>query len=45
MFSLLNQPLPILKYTLSNNIPTSRGLGSSSAAIVGGIVAGLALAG
>lgn len=38
-------PVPTLKYHLVNNIPYARGLGSSSAAIVGGLVAGLVLAG
>jgi homoserine kinase len=37
--------LPPLRYTCHNNIPHGRGLGSSSAAIVSGIVAGAALAG
>jgi homoserine kinase len=37
--------LPILKYHVVSRIPYARGLGSSSAAIVAGIVAGLVLAG
>jgi len=38
-------PVPPMKYKLVNRIPYARGLGSSSAAIVGGLVAGLVLAG
>lgn len=38
-------PVPPMKYRLVNRIPYARGLGSSSAAIVGGLVAGLVLAG
>jgi len=37
--------VPPLRYTLRNAIPFSRGLGSSSAAIVSGIIAGLVLCG
>ena len=37
--------MPPLKYTVLNRIPFARGLGSSSAAIVGGLVAGLVLSG
>ncbi|KNC86510.1 homoserine kinase [Sphaeroforma arctica JP610] len=36
---------PPFKYTLINKIPFARGLGSSSAAIVAGLIAGLVLAG
>eukprot|EP01134_Creolimax_fragrantissima_P003401 CFRG3401T1 len=36
---------PPLKYTLINNIPFARGLGSSSAAIVAGLIAGLVMSG
>lgn len=39
------QPLPAGHLTLINRIPPARGLGSSSAALVGGIMAGDALAG
>lgn len=39
------KPLPGLEITLKNHIPPSRGLGSSSAGIVGGLVAGNALLG
>lgn len=38
-------PMPTLRYTLKCRIPHGRGLGSSSAAIVGGLLAGLAIAG
>lgn len=38
-------PMPPLKYALVNNIPFARGLGSSSAAIIGGLLVGVALTG
>lgn len=44
-FIAANKPLPPLKYHLIQRIPHGRGLGSSSAAIVSGILAGLAIAG
>jgi homoserine kinase len=44
-FEAANKPVPILKYTVDSKIPYARGLGSSSAAIVSGIIAGLVLAG
>jgi len=44
-FEKAGKDLPLLKYTLVNGIPYARGLGSSSAAIVGGLIAGLVLAG
>lgn len=44
-YELANKPMPPLKYKCVNNIPYARGLGSSSAAIVGGIIAGLVLSG
>ena len=44
-FKKAGKPVPILKYRLVNRIPYARGLGSSSAAIVGGLVAGCVLAG
>eukprot|EP00602_Paraphysomonas_sp_CaronLab_P010831 CAMPEP_0185039066 /NCGR_PEP_ID=MMETSP1103-20130426/35519_1 /TAXON_ID=36769 /ORGANISM="Paraphysomonas bandaiensis, Strain Caron Lab Isolate" /LENGTH=318 /DNA_ID=CAMNT_0027577817 /DNA_START=191 /DNA_END=1147 /DNA_ORIENTATION=- len=44
-FTAAGKTLPVLKYHLNNRIPYARGLGSSSAAIVGGLVAGLVLAG
>jgi homoserine kinase len=37
--------VPPVRYTCTNKIPFARGLGSSSAAIVSGIIGGLALAG
>lgn len=40
-FEAANKEIPPLKYTINSNIPFARGLGSSSAAIVGGIIAGL----
>jgi len=44
-FKAANKPVPTLKYHAVSRIPYARGLGSSSAAIVAGIVAGLVLAG
>ena len=44
-FEKAGKPVPTLKYHLINRIPYARGLGSSSAAIVGGLVAGLVLSG
>lgn len=44
-FEASGKPLPVLKYHVVSRIPYARGLGSSSAAIVAGIVAGLVLAG
>lgn len=44
-FKVAGKPVPTLKYHLVNRIPYARGLGSSSAAIVGGLIAGLVLAG
>lgn len=44
-FKKAGQPLPVLRYQLRNGIPHARGLGSSSAAIVGGLLAGMMLAG
>ena len=44
-FEKAGKPVPILRYRLVNRIPYARGLGSSSAAIVGGLVAGFVLAG
>jgi homoserine kinase len=44
-FKKAGKEVPILKYHLVNRIPYARGLGSSSAAIVGGLVAGCVLAG
>eukprot|EP00127_Corallochytrium_limacisporum_P003387 Clim_evm15s149 gene=Clim_evmTU15s149 len=44
-FRLAGKPYPTLRYICENGIPFSRGLGSSSAAIVSGVLAGLVLAG
>lgn len=44
-FQKAGKDVPLLKYHLVNRIPYARGLGSSSAAIVGGLVAGCVLAG
>ena len=44
-FDAANKPMPVLKYHVNCKIPYARGLGSSSAAIVAGIIAGLVLAG
>ena len=44
-FEYVGQELVPLRYHCKNNIPYGRGLGSSSAAIVGGLLAGLALCG
>ena len=37
--------VPVMKYKCINRIPYARGLGSSSALVVGGVIAGLVLAG
>ena len=44
-FEAAKKPVPTLKYHVVSRIPFARGLGSSSAGIVSGIVAGLILAG
>lgn len=44
-FDAAEKPMPTLKYHVVSRIPYARGLGSSSAAIVAGIIAGLVLAG
>lgn len=44
-FETAGKDLPTLRYHVKNRIPFARGLGSSSAGIVAGIVAGLVLAG
>jgi homoserine kinase len=45
-FATANKPVPTnLKYEVHSRIPFARGLGSSSAGIVAGIIAGLILAG
>lgn len=45
VFALANKPVPPLKYTCVQRIPHARGMGSSSAAIVSGVLAGIALSG
>merc|ERR1719158_2413563 len=42
-YRVCKKPVPTLHVQCTNRIPTSRGLGSSAAAIVSGILAGLAL--
>lgn len=44
-FKHLNQPVPAVQITIDLGIPLARGLGSSSTAIVGGILGANALAG
>lgn len=44
-WELIHYPTPSVALTLENHIPPARGLGSSSAAIVGGLVAANTLAG
>eukprot|EP00906_Rhabdomonas_costata_P036260 RCo050906 len=44
-FKAAGKHVPPLRYILRNSIPSSSGLGSSSAAIVSGLVAGLVLSG
>lgn len=39
------KPAPALRFECQNAVPPTRGMGSSSAALVGGIAAGLAMAG
>jgi homoserine kinase len=45
VFQLVDFPVPGLKIRLINQIPTTRGLGSSTSAIVGGIIAANILSG
>ena len=44
-FSAIGKPVPELAYRSESKIPYSRGFGSSSAAIVAGLLAGAALEG
>jgi homoserine kinase len=44
-FAAAGKEMPTLSYHVVSRIPFARGLGSSSAAIVAGIIAGLVLAG
>jgi len=45
VFALAKKPVPPLKYYCKQRIPHARGMGSSSAAIVSGVLAGIALSG
>ena len=45
VFDYIGEPVPGLKYECTNLVPFSRGMGSSSAAIVIGLVAGSAISG
>jgi len=45
VFRELGEPVPEMRVRCRNDIPTARGLGSSSAALVGGLTAGNALNG
>eukprot|EP00941_MAST-03F_sp_MAST-3F-sp1_P002477 g2477.t1 len=44
-FDAAEKPMPKLRVSCVNRIPFARGMGSSSAAIVGGLICGLALTG
>jgi len=45
VFNHIGEPVPGLKYEQHNRVPFSRGMGSSSSAIVSGLVAGSAISG
>jgi len=45
VFNHIGEPIPALQYECINRIPYARGMGSSSAAIVSGLVAGSAISG
>jgi|TARA_B100001964_G_scaffold137987_1_gene152146 homoserine kinase len=45
VFNYIDEPVPGLRYECTNVIPFGRGLGSSSAAIVTGLIAGSAISG
>ncbi|MDG0866873.1 homoserine kinase [Candidatus Lucifugimonas marina] len=45
VFNHIGEPIPGLQYHCTNAIPFARGMGSSSAAIVSGLVAGSAISG
>jgi homoserine kinase len=45
VFNYMGEPVPALQYECRNRIPYARGMGSSSAAIVSGLVAGSAISG
>src|SRR5581483_4434361 len=40
LFEHIGKPMPPVRVTMTNRIPIGRGLGSSAAALVGGLVAG-----
>ncbi|CAD7957729.1 unnamed protein product [Amoebophrya sp. A120] len=42
-YAVMQKPAPTLKYHCVNRVPVGKGMGSSSAALVAGILAGLAL--
>lgn len=44
-FKAADKPMPPLRYKCVNRIPYARGMGSSSAAIIAGLIGGLVLAG
>jgi len=44
-FHHIGAPMPTLRVTMTNRIPIGKGFGSSAAAMVGGLIAGNALAG
>jgi len=45
LFDRIGKPMPPVRVTMTNRIPIGRGLGSSAAALVGGLVAANVLAG
>jgi homoserine kinase len=45
IFNHIGEPVPGLQYECTNRVPYARGMGSSSAAIVSGLVAGSAISG
>jgi homoserine kinase len=45
VFNHIGEPVPGLKYEQTNRVPFARGMGSSSSAIVSGLVAGSAISG
>lgn len=45
VYQEVDKPIPFFKLTMENNIPISRGMGSSAAAIVGGVYSANALLG
>ncbi len=45
LFQHIGAPMPTLRVTMTNRIPIGKGFGSSAAALVGGLLAGNALAG